>query len=157
MLFDALSQAYTMLKLQFYRTVFPRFQSREASLTTVETFSLEIIMALGMPTLNEFAQYVGISTSNAAYRVANLVQKGYLLKEQSEEDKREFYLVATPKCEEYYSINLKYVERVTERMQQRFPEEDIAHFEEMLRVMTEELMPEIKEKTPSTAIGQLQK
>ena len=47
---------YTKFKLHFYRSVFSSFQDREASLTTVETFCVEIINALGHPTVNEFFQ-----------------------------------------------------------------------------------------------------
>ena len=37
------NEVYTKFKLHFYRAVFARFQKREASLTTVETFCMEII------------------------------------------------------------------------------------------------------------------
>ena len=53
MLEQAFNEVYTKFKLHFYRSVFGRFQKREASLTTVETFCMEIIMALGKPTVNE--------------------------------------------------------------------------------------------------------
>ncbi len=38
---------YTKFKLHFYQEIFERFQNREASLTTVETFAMETIQALG--------------------------------------------------------------------------------------------------------------
>ena len=41
---------YTKFKLHFYQEIFERFQNREASLTTVETFAMETIQALGCPT-----------------------------------------------------------------------------------------------------------
>ena len=97
MLEEIFRRVYTKFKLHFYRTVFTRFQTREASLTTVETFCMEIIMALGRPTINEFSSFVGISPPNAAYKINNLVQKGYVTKEQSPEDKREYHLVVTQK------------------------------------------------------------
>jgi len=34
---------YTKFKLHFYQEIFERFQNREASLTTVETFAMETI------------------------------------------------------------------------------------------------------------------
>ena len=40
MLRDAFFTVYTKFKLHFYKGIFQRFQSREASLTTVETFSM---------------------------------------------------------------------------------------------------------------------
>ena len=48
---------YTKFKLHFYQEIFERFQNREASLTTVETFAMETIQALGCPTINEFASF----------------------------------------------------------------------------------------------------
>ena len=127
----------------YKRQVFGRFQKREASLTTVETFCMEIIMALGKPTVNEFSRFVGISAPNAAYKINNLIQKGYVRKEQSEEDKREYYLVATQKYIDYYNISYRYLGKVMERVQRRFSPEDLARLEEMLEIISDELMPEI--------------
>ena len=55
MLDQVFNEVYTKFKLHFYKAVFGRFQTREASLTTVETFCMEIIMALDAPTVNEFS------------------------------------------------------------------------------------------------------
>lgn len=137
------SQVYTKFKLHFYRAVFGRFQKREASLTTVETFCMEIIMALGRPTINEFSNFVGISPPNAAYKINSLVQKGYIRKERSPEDKREYHLVVTRKYIDYYNISYSYLGTVMGRIRERFPPEDVARLEEMLDVISRELMPEI--------------
>ena len=143
MLEAAFNQVYTKFKLHFYRAVFARFQKREASLTTVETFCMEIIMALGKPTINEFSSFVGISAPNAAYKINNLIQKGYVRKEQSETDKREYHLVVTQKYIDYYNISYGYLSTVMDRIKKRFPEEDVAKIEEMLSIISDELMPEI--------------
>ena len=143
MLDQVFNEVYTKFKLHFYKAVFGRFQTREASLTTVETFCMEIIMALGKPTVNEFSSFVGISAPNAAYKINNLIQKGYVRKEQSESDKREYHLVVTQKYIDYYNISYRYVSKVVERVKERFPPEDVAKMEEMLRVISDELMPEL--------------
>ncbi len=83
MLYQAFNEVYTKFKLHFYQEIFRRFQDREASLTTVETFCMESIMALGRPTVNEFATFMRISPPNAAYKVNSLVKKGYIRKVQS--------------------------------------------------------------------------
>ena len=80
MLDESFRDVYTKFKLHFYQEVFSRFQNREASLTAVETFCMEIIMALEEPTINEFASFVNISSPNAAYKVNSLIQKGYVEK-----------------------------------------------------------------------------
>lgn len=46
MLKDAFFDVYNKFKLHFYQEIFQRFQNREASLTTVETFCMEAIQAL---------------------------------------------------------------------------------------------------------------
>ena len=143
MLDRAFSEVYTKFKLHFYRAVFGRFQQREASLTTVETFCMEIINALEKPTINEFSSFVGISPPNAAYKINNLIQKGYVKKVQSERDKREFYLVVTQKYFDYYNISYSYLSTVMQRIQARFPEEDVEKLETILTIISEELMPEI--------------
>ena len=143
MLEETFRSVYTKFKLHFYRAVFSKFQAREASLTTVETFCMEIIMALGRPTINEFSSFVGISPPNAAYKINNLVQKGYVRKEQSPDDKREYHLVVTQKYIDYYNISYRYLGTVMGRIKERFSPEDVAKLEEMLRVISAELMPEI--------------
>ena len=142
MLETAFSKVYTKFKLHFYRAVFGRFQAREATLTTVETFCMETIAALGEPTVNEFSSFVGISPPNAAYKINNLVQKGYVEKRQSQQDKREYHLVVTQKYRDYYDISYRYLNTVMERIKTRFPEQDVKRLEEMLEVISSELMPE---------------
>ena len=136
MLDESFDRVYTKFKLHFYRAVFSRFQSREASLTTVETFCMEIINALGHPTVNEFSSFVNISPPNAAYKINNLVQKGYVRKEQSPDDKREYHLVVTQKYIDYYNISYRYLGTVMGRIKERFSPEDVAKLEEMLDVIS---------------------
>ena len=143
MLDQTCNSVYTKFKLHFYKAVFSRFQDREASLTTVESFCMEIIMALGRPTINEFARFVQISPPNAAYKVNSLVQKGYVRKVQSPEDKREYFLEVTQKYIDYYNISYSYLNTVMDRIKHRFPEEEVEHLEDMLHVISSELMPEI--------------
>ena len=46
MLDQTFGQVYTKFKLHFYKQIFSRFEDREATLTTVESFCMEVIMAL---------------------------------------------------------------------------------------------------------------
>ena len=106
-------------------------------------------MALGRPTVNEFAGFRCISSPNAAYKVNSLIRKGYIRKVQSQVDRREFHLEVTKKYIDYYNISKAYMEEVMERIVARFSPEDCARMEEMLRVISRELMPEIQ--IPETA------
>ena len=65
MLEEVFQDVYTKFKLHFYQNVFQRFATREATLTTVESFCMEGIMAMGEPTIAEFSRMMGISTPNA--------------------------------------------------------------------------------------------
>ena len=145
MLDESFNRVYTKFKLHFYRAVFSRFQTREASLTTVETFCMEIINALGHPTIAEFSSFVNISAPNAAYKINSLIQKGYITKEQSPDDKREYHLSVTQKYIDYYNVSYRYVSTVMDRIKERFPAEDVAKLEEMLNVISDELMPELSQ------------
>ena len=143
MLEQRFEAVYTKFKLHFYQEIFERFQNREASLTTVETFAMETIQALGSPTVNEFASFMQISPPNAAYKINSLIRKGYIQKIQSEHDKREYHLQVTQKYKDYYNISNDYVHMVTERIRERFSPEECAKLEEMLAIISKELMPEI--------------
>ena len=101
MLEQAFQDVYTKFKLHFYQNVFQRFATREATLTTVESFCMEGIMAMGEPTIAEFSRMMQISTP--------------------------------------YS----YLHTVVERARERFSPEDCAKLEEMLTIVSEELMPEL--------------
>lgn len=150
MLKYAFFNVYTKFKLHFYQEIFRRFQDREASLTTVETFCMETIQALGNPSVNEFASFMRISPPNAAYKVNSLIKKGYIRKVQSPEDRREYHLEVTQKYIDYYNISSSYMVEVMDRIAKRFSPEDCAKLEEMLNIVSRELMPEVK--LPETAM-----
>lgn len=143
MLKYAFFNVYTKFKLHFYQEIFQRFQSREASLTTVETFCVETIQALGSPTVNEFATFMRISPPNAAYKVNSLVKKGYIRKVQSAEDRREYHLQVTQKYIDYYNVSTSYMVEVMERIAMHFTAEECAKLEEMLTIVSRDLMPEV--------------
>ena len=144
MLKHAFFNVYTKFKLHFYQEIFRRFQDREASLTTVETFCMESIQALGRPSINEFASFMRISPPNAAYKVNSLIKKGYIRKVQSRQDKREYHLEVTQKYIDYYNISTSYMVEVMDRITRRFSPEDCAKLEEMLTIVSRELMPEVE-------------
>lgn len=144
MLQQAFGKVYSKFKLHFYQKVFERWQDREASLTTVETFCMEIINAAHEPTVNEFAKLANLSSPNAAYKINNLVKKGYLEKWQSPEDRREYHLRVTKKYLDYYNISYQYLDTVMKRVEERFTPEELKTLIKILKIMDEELMPEIE-------------
>lgn len=146
MLEKSFDRIYTKFKLHFYQAVFSKFQTREASLTAVETFCMEIIRALDEPTINEFASFVNISSPNAAYKVNSLIRKGYVEKIQSLNDRREYHLRPTQKFYDYYDMSSTYVQEVMDRIRARFTTEEVAQIDHVLDIVGQELMPEVRIK-----------
>ena len=89
-------------------------------------------------------QAMRISPPNAAYKVNSLIKKGYVNKVRSPEDHREYHLEITQKYMDYYNISTVYMSEVMDRIAQRFSPEDCAKLEEMLSVVSRELMPEVE-------------
>ena len=143
MLQDALTEVYTKFKVHFYQEMFKKLRSRETSLTIVELFCVEIIYVLDNPTVKEFADFIGISSPNAAYKIACLIEKGYIEKVQSEKDRREFHLHVTDKYFEYLNLSEGYVKTVAERAEERFTEQRIDSLNDILHDMSDFLMEEV--------------
>lgn len=133
---------YSKFKLHFYQETFARFQNREASLTTVEAFAMEAIYALGSPTVKEFADFMRVSSSNAAYKIASLVRKGYVEKVQSEGDGREYHLMPTQKYLDYYNISSDYMRTVMGRLRERLTPDQLDGLSDLLKMMSD-LMTEV--------------
>ena len=157
MLKNLFSDVYEKFKLKFYRSIFKGFQDREASLTPTEILCVEAINVMGRPTIKELTNFMEISQSNMAYRVSNLIEKDYIRKIQSQEDKREFYLEPTEKFYKYYQIRIQYIDTVLDRLSEKFPEEDIKILINMLDVMSNELMPEVTDYINSLKSKQIDK
>ena len=138
-------EVYTKFKLSMYRKIFSSSEDRKEGLSAMENFCAETIYALNGPTVHEFASFVHISAPNAAYKIHNLIRKGYVVKIRSKEDRREYHLEVTEKYLREYGLTYDYVEVVMKRIRERFSEEDARHFEEILRVISEELMSEVPE------------
>ena len=144
MLKDNFINVYDKFKLRFYKSVFELVRERDGSLSAMEAFSLEVIKMLGNPTVGRFAEFLNISQSNATYKVNNLIKKGYLVRQNSSNDRREYHLVLSEKYYNYMALFSSYQKTVIERIEKRFPPEDLERFDEILRVISEELMEECK-------------
>ena len=134
-------QVYERIKLRFYREVFCASHELETGLTAVEAFSLEVIDQLGRPTIGQFAEFLNISRSNATYKVSALVRLGYLRRERSGPDQREYFLVLTEKYRARAALLDDYVAGLVERIRERFSPEETAEFARMLGIISNELMP----------------
>ena len=135
-------EVYDKFKLHFYREVFNLVREREGSLSAMEAFSLEVINMLGEPTVSRFAEFLNISQSNATYKVNNLIRKGYIVRQNSSTDRREYHLVLSEKFFSYRALMSSYEREVMKRVQERCSAEDIKTFDRILGIMSNELMPE---------------
>ena len=59
MLDQTFGRVYTKFKLHFYKQIFSRFEDREATLTTVESFCMEVIMAFLIYKVAGTLRYMG--------------------------------------------------------------------------------------------------
>lgn len=134
-------QLYNSFMLHYYADLFHRADGDEKTqdgLTTVETFCMEVIHYMKNPSINEFANLIGISSPNATYKVNSLIRKGYLEKIQSDMDKREFYLKETPKYSEYYHQSTGYLYRIVRGFQQSLDREKVSSIRNFLELVAQE-------------------
>lgn len=133
---------FDKFELQFFRKIFDLVREREGSLSAMEAFSLEVIRMLDNPTVGQFADFLKISQSNATYKVNSLMKKGYLERQNSSVDRREYHLVLSEKYYHYENLLTSYEHTVIGRIEERLTPEDLRKFDEILGVMSSELMPE---------------
>ena len=116
---------YDKFKLMLYdRALKERGRSMPGDLSLQEVIYMEIIIALGDPTVAEFSRYAKLSAPNTAYRLNKLEERGYI------------------RHREEYGVIFDYIHLVCERIEERFEPGDVDKFEEMLGIISEELMPE---------------
>ena len=124
MLDQTFGQVYTKFKLHFYKQIFSRFEDREATLTTVESFCMEVIMALGEPTIAQFSHMMNLSTPNAAYKINSLVKKGYVKRERGEEDRRVVYISLSDKGKKAFVHHARFHKEMITSIMDEFDDDE---------------------------------
>ena len=142
MLLQTIEALFRKYRLFCYQKLFAAVREKPGSLSATEAFSADIIHLLGSPTISQFADTIGISQPNATYKVNNLIRKGYIVKENSDTDRREYHLKLSDKFYCYNGLMQSYIDTVMARIHERFTPEELATFEHVLAVMSDELMPE---------------
>lgn len=133
---------YTRFKLESYKKIFARLDDQPTALSAVEIFSVEVIYALRNPTVQEFANFIGISSPNATYKVNSLIKKGYINKIRSKTDKREFHLEVSEKFSENYGLTYDYTKIISERIRQHFTQEEVEKIDKYIDIIVNDLMYE---------------
>lgn len=142
MLYQSLSEAYKKLRLFQYRSLFTRIKEKAGSLSATEAYAVDVIYILNGPTIKQFSDFIGISQPNASYKVSSLISKGYITKEISEDDRREYHLYVTDKFFSYYGSNDSYLEPAVRLLERSHSPEEIELFCNMLHELADGLSEE---------------
>lgn len=129
MLVEEFSNAYNVFKRKFYESL---CQS-STGLTMSEAFSLDIIYMLDHPTILEYATYMGISQSNATYKINQMISKGFLTKTVCENDKRAFSLSVTDRFLKIYRETDRAYQIILNDLAIKYSKEEIDILSNMLR------------------------
>lgn len=137
MLENEFEKLYLKFRLNYCKNLFSKVNE---SLSPTESYCVETIYLLDRPTVHEFAEYIHISQPNATYRINNLIEKGYVRKVISENDKREYHLEVTDNFLKDYGVNTSFNAKLMEGIREKFSEEEIKLLEKMIQKIVEEIM-----------------
>jgi len=140
MIEDSIINISDRIILEFLRSIFEQVKEREGSLSAMEAFAVEVIHDLHEPTIREFADFLNISQSNATYKVNSLIKKGYIEKQNSETDRREYHLILSDKYYRYTDQLRTWVEELVRKVEKEFPPEDLKKLETMINQIAEEMI-----------------
>lgn len=128
---------YRQFRLEFYKNMFSIVKERVGSLSATEMSSAEIIYLMKQPTIKEFADFIEISQPNATYKVKSLIEKGYIQKKGSSNDKREYTLEVTDKFLKYYSHSNSYGDFILHKMKNTLNEDEMKKVDEVITLLLE--------------------
>ncbi len=133
---ELITRCYARFRLITYQGMFRLLRERDSSLSAAEAFAVDVIYLLQEPTIKEFADCLGISQPNATYKVNHLIQKGYVQKTPSQEDRREAHLHVTEKYMRYWEESNQTLNRALETLQKRFSPEEVETFTRVLQELS---------------------
>lgn len=140
MLENEFDRLYLKFRDHYCKNLFSKVGEKKESLSPTESYCVEVIFLLHRPTVREFADYVNISQPNATYRISSLINKGYIRKVVSEEDKREFHLEITDKFLNYYGANASFNNNLMNGIKEKFSKEEVDLLEKMIKKIVDEIM-----------------
>ena len=138
-MFDSILKCYDRLRLLSYRGLFRVLRERDTSLSAAEAYSVDVIYLLHGPTVKQFADCLGISQPNATYKVNQLIQKGYVQKIPSLEDRRETHLQVTDRYLRYSERGSHALAQAMEVLQTRFSDQEMEIFSRVIRALSDEI------------------
>jgi len=145
MLYDEVVELDKRFRLIHYRSLFGRIKDKAGSLSATESFSVDAIYLLNEPTIKQFADYLGISQPNATYKVNSLIEKGYITKIPSTDDRREYRLQVSEKFFKYYDVADSVITDALDEITPQFSEDELKAFETVLKALNREIEPKSEE------------
>lgn len=134
---QSILRCYERFRLSTYRSMFGLLRERDGSLSATEAFSVDVIHLLQGPTIKEFADCLGISQPNATYKVNQLIQKGYVEKIPSLEDRRETHLQVTDRYIRYSDRGSENLIRALETLKAQFTTQEMETFSRVIRALSD--------------------
>ncbi len=127
-----LEKLYFKFRNNYCKNLFSNVNNDKDGLSPTDSYCIESIFLMNRPTVRQFANYVKISQPNATYRISNLIEKGYIRKILSQEDRREYFLEVTDKFFENYGINSSSNIEFLQKIYEKFTEDEIEKLDELL-------------------------
>jgi len=140
MLENEFERLYFKFREHYCKNLFSIVDEKIESLSPTESYCVEVIFLLQRPTVREFANYVNISQPNATYRISSLINKGYVRKVISENDKREYHLEVTDKFLSYYGVNASFNNDLMHGIRKNFSKDEVDLLEKMIKKIVDEIM-----------------
>jgi DNA-binding MarR family transcriptional regulator len=140
MLEKEFEKLYFKFRSNYCKYLFSGADEANECLSPTESYCLEVIFLLNQPTVRQFADYVNISQPNATYRINGLINKGYVRKVISKEDKREYHLEVTDKFLSNYGANVSFNSNLMDGIREKFSKEEVDLLEKMIKKIVDEIM-----------------
>ena len=100
---------------------------------------MDVIKLLDQPTIKQFSDFIGISQSNATYKINSLIQKGYITKEVSADDRREYRLVTLEKYHRYFDADDANLAHAVKQLEEKYSPEELARVVDVLHELSRDL------------------
>lgn len=137
MLEKEFEKLYYKFRNNYCKNLFSSVNEEKDSLSPTESYCVEAIYLLNRPTVHQFANFVNISQPNATYRINNLINKGYVRKVLSPDDRREYFLEITDKFSKNYGMNASFNAELMAGIREKFTKEEITLMEKMIKKLND--------------------
>lgn len=118
---------------------FHHLDDKNKDTSPTDATTAEIIYLLKAPTVKEFADFMGISQSNATYKLSSVIRNGFVEKLPSN-DKRETKLAVTDKFHECYGAQSDFITEMMKNIREKFDDEEIEAMESFIKRLTDEAL-----------------